>query len=203
MSGRVYSFLDFLPGTRAENGAYAAGPFFDEFKLVGTENRISRPVVMLAEPAVLRTVYEEPPRLSMGPDGFHPTTPAAGMQHNESVIAQEIGNMLEAELKLRLTPIEHSLVRDEERLKTPNEMIVDALKEDMALIQMYFGLLVEGKFDMNNKTMMQNSQDAALRVNEALRQPHNFADVPELPILARRELDAFLAALSAESAKVH
>jgi hypothetical protein len=182
---RLYSFADFLP---TAGGAYDTRGFFDEYKLPYAEKRISRPVAMLASPEILERAF---PPLGGGGGGAPPNTPAMAFEVNEHEIAAFTGAMLEEEMKLRLTAAEASLLRTDTP-QTPSEMVIEQLKNDLALVQMYFDLLITGKFDRTNKTLLQNSEDVAMRVNEALRQPHHFVDAPELPILARDALTSFL-----------
>jgi hypothetical protein len=204
MSGRRYAFADFLPGTAAVYREYDTRGMFDEYKLPNAEKRISRPVTMLAPKTVLQRVYAKPQNAGL-PSNTSPNTPpntplpptaSTGdkMQLNEHVMALTLGGWIEEESNMRLTAAEMDLVEGG-ALKTPSEMVIDALKSDMALMQMYYTLLRDNKFDRTNKTLLQNSEDVALRINEALRQPHHFVDLPELPVLARRELAAFLAQL--------
>lgn len=186
-----YSFINFLPFSRE----YDTRPFFDEFKLPGVNKAIARPVTMLASSEVLARVYAEPEPFSLTSESVHPNTPetTALMAVNEHVIATSIGSMLADELRIRLRTDEIELVVD--RPQTPAQMIIDALKTDIALIQMYLELIATGKFDRTNQTLMQSSEAVALRITEALRQVYIFADVPELPLLARKALDAFLEAV--------
>jgi hypothetical protein len=182
---RLYSFADFLPTSGA--GAYDTRPFFDEYKLPYAEKRISRPVAMLASPEILEKAF---PPLDGG-GSAPPNTPALAFQANEHEIAAFMGVMLEEEMRLRLTAAETALLRVDTP-QTPNEMVIEQVKNDLALVQMYYDLLITGKYDRTNKTLLQNSEDVAMRINEALRQPSHFVDAPELPILARDALASFL-----------
>jgi hypothetical protein len=200
MQTRNYAFETFLP---VDGRTYDTRGFFDEYKLPSANKQIARPVAMLAPTDVLAKVFPDPLG-DVQREALHFNSPqqppssggqSVDVQVNENMIALTIGSMLEAELRLRMDASDAASVKP--KLQTPVEMMAESLKGDIAMVQMYLGLLNSGKFDRTNKTLLQNSEDVALRINEALRDAHQFvgSDASELPAIARTALTAFLSAL--------
>jgi len=101
-----------------------------------------------------------------------------------------LNEMVSVEINLRLTEAETAFVS--KRHMTPNEMFVEEMKTEVAILQFYSDLIDNGKFDVLNVTMMNKARATTTHINEMMRQPHNFEDVPELPGIARARVTTFL-----------
>jgi hypothetical protein len=175
-----YSFISFLPTNTDEE--YDSSTFFNQDNLPTINKRLSRPATMLAPPPVIDNLFPEPKKPIASPEN------ATG--DNENIIVRAINDMVSVEIDLRLTARELDFVT-KPRL-TPNEMFVNEMKAEVAILQFYSGLIDEGKFDVLNVTMMSKARETTTHITEMLRQPHNFEDVPDLPRIARARVTAFL-----------